>query len=821
MKMLLKKCFVVLTCLTLVVSPVALPTQKAQASFLSDFGGELAVTALGCSGILDKVTSALSSLTDSLMGTEVPVTDATTHSKESCLDAIAYTAAKIVLAKITQSTLNWINSGFQGSPTFVQNPGSFFASIANEQVSTFTAQIAFDPNRFPFGRITAQNIVKSIQNQLDYNASVTSGNLLNYDNDSILPYRQRFDNFTADFLYGGGWDGYLAVTQITNANPFDAYIQSVNHIGPVVTSANEIRNPINEVTQELQQSGGFLALKKCVEPEDYSPASDDPTFDRQSATIAAQDSDPSLAEAGKQWLFEHTCTRYETKTPGTAIAQQMNISLGTSQRQLELADELNESISAVFDALIKQLFNKGVQSLSGEDPAGSNVNVLGGYGTNTNGSTLGTGSGSSQNSGSQWYNQNQNFDLKEAIAPGGVIDDPDCHFAFTTDPAGTINAPAGVVTGNIKDINILRKPACNQGIAVLQRAYAEALKAEAIKLTEAIRWINYADYCVPGPRPDWYSYATTAVSGLQERFSEIANQNDEDDRASDSYLELKYFTGFAADHGDVANLRNSSNAYNAIWQTLREKIGGWGYKEYIDDRYSAANPAMPPVTSLIIQEYSKKARYQSLVDQSGALAAESEAMFLRLQNIRNNVLQGEATLTPGTEEYKDYMDNQLKIFSRLVSQLKDVDDVESVLADLTLANDEIKYLAKPVSGLIAECVSETSGLTSTSPRTRRAYGEAKATVADFQNYGWTGDPLSSYTNQQSFLPDISISASRSGAGYIYIGHYVNSCGANTVGPVSPFEIRLGGAAGYGFCFDGDTDLTYTTGDRFESHINAY
>ena len=107
---------------------------------MSDFGGDIAVTALGCTGLLDKATSLLSSLTGSLLGQvsqEVPVTDATTHSKESCLDTIAYTAAKIVLAKITQSTLNWINSGFQGSPTFVQNPGSFFASIANESLSYF------------------------------------------------------------------------------------------------------------------------------------------------------------------------------------------------------------------------------------------------------------------------------------------------------------------------------------------------------------------------------------------------------------------------------------------------------------------------------------------------------------------------------------------------------------------------------------------------------------------------------------------------------------------------------------------------------------
>ena len=78
------------------------PIKVAKADFFTEFGGELAMTALGCSGILDKATSLLSSLTSSLVGQatgDIPVADNSANSKESCLDAIAYTAAKIVLAK--------------------------------------------------------------------------------------------------------------------------------------------------------------------------------------------------------------------------------------------------------------------------------------------------------------------------------------------------------------------------------------------------------------------------------------------------------------------------------------------------------------------------------------------------------------------------------------------------------------------------------------------------------------------------------------------------------------------------------------------------
>jgi hypothetical protein len=251
---------------------------------------------------------------------------------------------------------------------------------------------------------------------------------------------------------------------------------------------------------------------------------------------------------------------------------------------------------------------------------------------------------------------------------------------------------------------------------------------------------------------------------------------------------------------------------------------------------------MPSVTLLVNQEYSRKARYQTIIDQSQVAAAEAEAMYLRLQNIYNNILVGETqfnvgTPTEDTAGFKDYMTNQLKIFSRLVGQVKDIDSVESVTSDSAVANDEIAYLAHPTTGLIKQCVTETAGLTSSSDLTRRAYKEAKASSAEFQLYGWPAvsgtspqsyDPLANYQNQQSFLPDVSITASGTAGSatnkVIYIGHYVNPCLANDIpGPdgTSPFKIRLGGRAAYGACMDSDTDLTITTGDRFEEHINSY
>src|SRR5258706_4113389 len=139
-----QKIIVTILAIVMVFGPVFTSPEKASASDFSQLAGNVFVTALGCSGLLNKASSALSRLTDSLAGSltgEVPVGDAGTHTTTDCLNGIAYTLAKIVLAKLTASSLNWINSGFNGSPTFVQDPGSFFKSIADEEVSTFTARI--------------------------------------------------------------------------------------------------------------------------------------------------------------------------------------------------------------------------------------------------------------------------------------------------------------------------------------------------------------------------------------------------------------------------------------------------------------------------------------------------------------------------------------------------------------------------------------------------------------------------------------------------------------------------------------------------------
>jgi hypothetical protein len=195
---------------------------------------------------------------------------------------------------------------------------------------------------------------------------------------------------------------------------------------------------------------------KCVQTSDGKTAAD--YNYEESTNESIEDIDPKKI----------TCTRWETITPGTAIANQMNLTLGTSQRQLELADELNESIAGVFDALFSQLLNKGLASLgNSSSSSGYNVGIYGGYGNNSNNSSLNSnGNPYGVEDPDQWYNQNPTFNIWHDLQT--IID-------------------------------------------VQQKVYDD-LQKENSALQNLTTAIYELDFCVPGPNPLWYDNAQQTVN---------------------------------------------------------------------------------------------------------------------------------------------------------------------------------------------------------------------------------------------------------------------------------------------------------------------
>jgi len=206
---------------------------KLDASTLLNANNLMAV--VGCTGIIDTATDAamrlVSKVTSKVLnkligGGEVSVTDSALASqqkvsekRQSCFDGLAYALAKQQLVSMTKSTMNWVNSGFNGDPMYVRNinalTNSIEGTILQKEVNLFKNSPAGGGD-YPYGRNFALSQISSFKfGQNPSNA--LKQNLSNYL--SIVPGNDRYvESYTNNFSLGG-WNGWLAFTQMPQNNP--------------------------------------------------------------------------------------------------------------------------------------------------------------------------------------------------------------------------------------------------------------------------------------------------------------------------------------------------------------------------------------------------------------------------------------------------------------------------------------------------------------------------------------------------------------------------------------------------------------------------
>ncbi|MDH5442045.1 MAG: hypothetical protein OEX08_00350 [Candidatus Nomurabacteria bacterium] len=356
-----------------VVAPlffIALPkTTHAQLDFTTA-AGAVGGVALSCTDVVGKgIKAVMSKLSgsDEGGGNEVPVGDSgsrdklsSANQKERCEDGIAYAIAKTALEQVTKGIVDWINTGFEGSPLYLRDPNLFYENLFQIQTTGVINDIIGGES--PFGPAVAQSLIRSTQNYFQHQANYSYADIL----DGLGTTPQRFQANFSD----GGWGALLALYSSPANTPTGLYIASSRELG---VRTQNLRIPIGtQIRQELQQSGGFLNVRKCVETKEVITEVGEPVFDE----------DGLIIEIPAEESIEQ-CVRYETTTPGTAVASKLTGALGSGERQLELADDINESLGAVFDALLNNLVQKGLSSLSGALDGGSTDDTQSLFSANT------------------------------------------------------------------------------------------------------------------------------------------------------------------------------------------------------------------------------------------------------------------------------------------------------------------------------------------------------------------------------------------------------------------------------------------------------
>lgn len=247
-------------------------------------------------------------------------------SVTNTLNGLAWAAAKSTISMIQRSIVRWINSGFQGSPAFIQDLGGFLTNIADETMGTFISELGGPLSIVcsPF-RLNVQIAVSSAYGQSrDANARrcTLSGAL------------QNIQNFIGGDMSQGGWPAWFQISQSPSSyTPYGSALNASIEAGIRITNAQ------GQQVNVLNWGSGFMSSKVCNNVQGASGA-------------------------------EQKCS---ISTPGTVIANQLNSALGLGHDSLVAADQINEIIGALMQQLVTQVLTGAGGLLGAGGAQGSNA----------------------------------------------------------------------------------------------------------------------------------------------------------------------------------------------------------------------------------------------------------------------------------------------------------------------------------------------------------------------------------------------------------------------------------------------------------------
>lgn len=364
--------------------------------------------------------------------------------RENCLNGIAYAVAKNTLQQVTNKTLNWVNTGFNGNPLYVRDVNSYLQSIRDQKLSDFLGNVG---NSDPvFGNALRSAITQEVTGYTDGRLNVAMN----------TPEGKAYSNFQNDFTQGG-WGALLN----QNNNPVGAFFKATDKLSTSINSAQQ------NTKDELAQGNGFLSMKKCVE---YEPVSATSAINPNGGYANLCASNPDLpyckdnAPAVVLGQQQQKCLRYETVTPGSVIQAQTVAVTTSAVRQLEQADKINEVLGSFFDGLLNRLFASGIGALTGSN-ARSTINY-GNVGNNV------------------------------VIGSNGL---PISNVAVSAEDSFGYQRANGGFFGEF-DIS---RPQQLRAVLKSQLDFLNRSIDTQVAMSTIVPTLGELDYCLPGPNPSW------------------------------------------------------------------------------------------------------------------------------------------------------------------------------------------------------------------------------------------------------------------------------------------------------------------------------
>lgn len=321
------------------------------------------------------------------IGTDFDFNNIMAHLKDFVLDHLASLVAKQILHQMTVSVVNWINTGFQGSPSFLTNPQGFFLDAADQVTGAFIAQtgvlsglcspfsldirlnLALNQTQLINQRYacTLSTVINNAQNA-HANVSVgsspngaTLGDMMNGNvlhNSNQLSVNGNSIDQTAAFMSGdftaGGWAGFLALTTEPQNNMYGAYLQARSDL------AQQIAARQTAINNDLNRGHGFMSWQKCNVIGTADINSSQQQIDELDAQTANDPTVNVITNKDGSMTYQ-SCT---TQTPGSVLAGTLQKNVDSSATQLELANDINAVVDALVSQMVNQMLTAGLGALS-------------------------------------------------------------------------------------------------------------------------------------------------------------------------------------------------------------------------------------------------------------------------------------------------------------------------------------------------------------------------------------------------------------------------------------------------------------------------
>lgn len=314
--------------------------------------------------------------------------DAIETDKETFLDPLAYYAARFLIRMLTQSIVDWINSGFNGNPSFVEDPKDFLLATADRTIGEFIFDSDLGFLCKPF-EINVRLALGLQYNPFQDKIRCTLSQILQNADGTVTDTYDKFMN--GDFIEGGGWDTWLQVTTVPQNNQLGAMLIAQAELDARLESENK------RVDQELSWGAGVLSQKQCEEtvydasgnvvgtPETYSGDARFSSNEAPAGTVTsgptrqARDAGTGLAQTSSSTYnvvsnntFRVTenadgtgATLGNVKqvckivTPGSMLNDLIQSGTKSDLSQLQLADEFNEIVGALANFAITKIMEPG------------------------------------------------------------------------------------------------------------------------------------------------------------------------------------------------------------------------------------------------------------------------------------------------------------------------------------------------------------------------------------------------------------------------------------------------------------------------------